>query len=196
MDRETGDRNILDKFAEDFCRVVDKYAKYIVVSGFVAIAHGRSRGTVDIDMIIERISLDKFKKMHENLVREGFECLQSSIIEDIYDYLINGDSVRYIRQGEYLPPEMDMKFAKDELDLLQLANRKKFPFTGLGIWFSDIETNIAFKEELLKSDKDMEDSRHLRIIYMDEINEEYIKEIKKMIKRLRLKEKNERQGSY
>lgn len=30
MNRETGDRNILDKFAEDFCRVVDKYVKYIV----------------------------------------------------------------------------------------------------------------------------------------------------------------------
>ena len=192
MEREVEDRNILDKFTEEFCRVIDNYVKYIVVSGFVAIAHGRNRGTIDIDMIIERISFDKFKKIHEDLVKAGFESLQSSRVEDIFDYLNKGDSVRYIRQGEYVPPEMDIKFAKDELDLFQLAHRKKLPFTGLDIWFSDIETNIAFKEELLKSDKDIEDAKHLRIIYKEEINEKYINEIKKMIKRLRLKEKNER----
>ena len=192
MEREVEDRNILDKFTEEFCRVIDNYVKYIVVSGFVAIAHGRNRGTIDIDMIIERISFDKFKKIHEDLVKAGFESLQSSRVEDIFDYLNKGDSVRYIRQGEYVPPEMDIKFAKDELDLFQLAHRKKLPFTGLDIWFSDIETNIAFKEELSKSDKDIEDAKHLRIIYKEEINEKYINEIKKMIKRLRLKEKNER----
>ena len=192
MNRETGDRNILDKFTEDFCNVVDKHVKYIVVSGFVAISHGRNRSTIDIDMIIERMVFDKFKGLHEDLVKAGFECLQSSKVEDIHDYLNQGDSVRYVREGGYLPPEMDIKFAKDELDLFQLVHRKKLPFTGLDIWFSDIETNIAFKEELLKGDKDIEDAKHLRIIYKEEINEGYIKEIKKMIRRLRLKERNER----
>ena len=192
MNRESGDRNILDKFAEDFCNVVDKHVKYIVVSGFVAICHGRSRGTIDIDMIIERISFDMFKRLHEDLVKAGFECLQSPKVEDIYDYLDKGDSVRYVREGGYLPPEMDIKFVKDELDLFQLVHRKKLPLTGLDIWFSDIETNIAFKEELLKDNKDIEDAKHLRIIYKEEINEGYIKEIKKMIKNLRLREKNER----
>ena len=192
MDRETGDRNILDKFAEDFCNVADKHVKYIVVSGFVAISHGRNRGTIDIDMIIEKISFDKFKRFHEDLVKAGFECLQSSKAEDIYDYLNKGASVRYVREGRYLPPEMDIKFAKDELDLFQLVHRKKIPLSGMDIWFSDIETNIAFKEELLKDNKDIEDAQHLRIIYKEEINEKYIKEIKRMIKKLRLREKNER----
>ena len=32
--------------------------------------------------------------------------------------------------------------------------------------------HIAFKEELLKSPKDLEDSRHLRIVYSEKINEE------------------------
>lgn len=192
MNREIDDRNVLDKFAEDFCNVVDKHVKYIVVSGFVAISHGRNRGTIDIDMIIERVSFDKFRELHADLVKNGFECLQSSKVEDIYDYLNKGDSVRYAREGRYLPPEMDIKFVKDELDLFQLAHRKKLPLTEIDIWFSDIETNIAFKEELLKNDKDIEDANHLRIIYKEEINEGYINEIKKMIKKLRLKEKNER----
>ena len=58
--------------------------------------------------------------------------------------------------------------------------------TGLDIYFSSIEMNIAFKEELLKSDKDLDDSKHLRIVYGDKINSSEIEKIKKMIRRLRL----------
>ncbi len=53
MTREIKERTILDAFAEDFVAVVEKYAKYVIVSGFVAIAHRRSRGTEDVDIIIE-----------------------------------------------------------------------------------------------------------------------------------------------
>ncbi len=67
IDREIKDRTILDIFAEDFVRVVEKHVKYIIVSGFVAIAHGRSRGTEDIDIIIERNSKDELITMHHEL---------------------------------------------------------------------------------------------------------------------------------
>lgn len=46
--------------------------------------------------------------------------------------------------------------------------------------------NIAFKEELLKSDKDIEDAKHLRIIYGDKIDEKEIEKRKKEIRKLRL----------
>ncbi len=187
MKRGVDDRNVLEEFAEEFCKVVDRHVKYIVVSGFVAISHGRSRATEDIDMILEKIPFDKFRELHSDLVKNRFECLQSSKEDDVYDYLIRGDSVRYVREGTFLPPEMELKFPKDEIDNLQLATRKKFGLTGLDIWFSSIEMNIAFKEELLKSDKDIEDAKHLRIIYEDDINESLIKEIKEKIRELRLK---------
>jgi len=187
MERKVEDKTILDKFAEDFAKVVEKHTKYIIVSGFVAIAHGRSRGTEDIDMIIEKISKEKFTLLHSGLVKAGFECMQSASPETIYDnYLIAGVSVRYTRKGEFLP-EMEVKLAKDSLDEYQLENRMKLPFTGLDVYFSSIEGNIAFKEELLKSDKDMEDARHLRIVYKGKINEKEIDKIKQEIKRLRLK---------
>ena len=187
MKRGVDDRNVLEEFAEEFCKVVDRHVKYIVVSGFVAISHGRSRATEDIDMILEKIPFDKFRELHSDLVKNRFECLQSSKEDDVYDYLIRGDSVRYVREGTFLPPEMELKFPKDEIDNLQLATRKKFGLTGLDIWFSSIEMNSAFKEELLKSDKDIEDAKHLRIIYEDDINESLIKEIKEKIRELRLK---------
>jgi len=186
MERKVYDKNILDKFVEDFCGVIEKYVRYIIVSGFVAISHGRARGTEDIDMIIEKIPLDIFFRMHKNLENAGFECIQSDKPEEIFDYLSKGDGVRYVRKNEFLP-EMEIKFVKDEIDELQLSSRQKLPLSGLDIWFSSIEMNIAFKEELLKSDKDIEDAKHLRIIYEDEISETLINDIKKKIKKLRLK---------
>ncbi len=189
MKREIDDKTILDKFIEDFVRVIEKHAKYIVVSGFVAIAHGRSRGTEDIDMIIEKISKTKFVEMHNDLNNFGFDCMQSDNPGIIFnDYLENGDSIRYVRKSEgYFPPEVELKFAKDEIDEEQLKTRKKLPLTGLDIYFSSIEMNIAFKEELLKSEKDLEDANHLRIIYNDEINEDELEKIKKKINKLRMK---------
>ena len=116
MIREIKNRTILDEFTEAFVNVVEKHVEYIIVSEFVAIAHGRSRGTEDIDMIIEWIEKDKFLKLHNDLENAGFECMQSASGEIIYDdYLIDNLSVRYIKKGNFLP-EMELKLAKDALD--------------------------------------------------------------------------------
>ncbi len=189
MIRGVDDRNILDKFAEEFCSIVEKHVKYIVVSGFVAISHGRKRTTEDIDMIIEKMPKEKFLLMHRELLENGFHCMQSSLEDEVYDYLKNGVSVRYTNNEEFFPPEMEVKFVKDEIDEIQIKTRKKFAFTGLDIWFSSIEMNIAFKEEYLGTDKDKEDAKHLRIIYKDTVNNEEIEKIKEMIK---IRKENER----
>lgn len=186
MKREVEERTVLDEFAADFARIVEKHAKYIIVSGFVAIAHGRSRGTEDVDMIIERISREKFRALHENLIVNGFECVQSDDPDEIYrEYLSQNDSIRYVRKGTHIP-EMELKLSKDILDEHQLRTRKKLSLTGLDLYFSSIEMNIAFKEELLKSKKDIEDARHLRIVYEGKLDEEEIKKVKGMIRKLRL----------
>ena len=186
MGRDVNDRTLLDLFVIDFTDIVKKYCKYAVVSGFVAISHGRTRGTEDIDIILEKISKDDFLKLHSNLVSAGFECVQSESSDVIYDtYLSKHDSVRYVKKGTFVP-EMELKLAKDDLDNYQLKTRKKLPLTKLDIYFSSIEMNIAFKEELLKSDKDIEDARHLRIVYSEDLDEGEIIKIKNMIKMYRL----------
>lgn len=181
------DRNILDNFCINFCKIIEKYTKYIVVSGFVAIASGRVRGTEDIDMIIEKISKDNFVKLHKELLKNKFVCMQSDDPNEIYDRYLNYKiSIRYTYKNK-LVPQMEIKFAKDELDNYQIKTRIKLPITGLDIWFSSVNMNIAFKEELLKSDKDLEDARHLRIIYENKIDETEINKIKYMIRSIRLK---------
>lgn len=191
MERRIDDKTILDKFAEDFCAVIEKHCKYIVCSGFVAIAHGRSRGTEDIDMIIERISYEKFVELHKELISAGFVAVQSDNPQSLYeDYLKKSSSIRYVWKSEgFFPPEMEVHFAKDALDDEQIKNRTKLPLTKINIYFSPIESNIAFKEEYLGTQKDLDDAKHLRIIYKGKIDESKIKEIKEKIKE---RQKNER----
>jgi hypothetical protein len=185
MKRETQDRNVLDKFAKDFVSIVERFSEYIIVSGFVAISHGRSRGTEDIDVIMRRLPESKFSGMHSTLVKSGFECMQSNDAGDVYEQLNDNQSVRYVRKGEVIP-EIELKFTRDDLDDYQLKTKKKLPLSGMDVWFSSIEVNIAFKEELLKSPKDLEDAKHLRIIYSGKIDEKEISKVKGMIRKYRL----------
>ena len=189
MERLVHEISVLAEFIDGFVRIIEKHVKYIIVSGFVAIAHGRTRGTEDIDIIIEKMKKEDFIKMHDELIKNNFECMQSSNPEEIYgSYLEDNASIRYIKKDVFFP-QMEVKFAKDALDKYQLKTRKKLPMTKLDVYFSSIEMNIAFKEELLKSDKDLEDAKHLRIVYGKDIDETEINEIKKMIRRLRLNDK-------
>jgi hypothetical protein len=185
--RSVDDKTILDEFVEAFCDIIEKHVRYFICSGFVAIAHGRTRGTEDIDMIIEKVSKEKFSKMHEDLKKGGFVCIQSDSPKVIYeDYLIRKDSVRYVSDEDgYFPPEMEIKFPKDELDEGQLKERIKLPLTDVDVYFSSIESNIAFKEEYLGTEKDLEDAKHLRIIYEDKIDKAEIDLIKEKIRRYR-----------
>jgi len=186
-DRHISDKGILNQFVSDFVTVLDRLRiSYIIVSGFVAISHGRSRGTEDVDIIIERLSSEKFSELNLGLVKAGFECLQGKNARSLFnDYLEENLSIRYVRSGAFVP-EMEVKFAKDSLDEEQLKNKVRLPLTGLPFWFSSIETNIAFKEELLKSEKDLEDARHLRVIYSEKLNKIEIKRLKKLIQKYRL----------
>ncbi len=186
-DRRVSDKGILNNFVSDFVKVLDTLnINYIIVSGFVAISHGRSRGTEDVDIIIEKLSSKKFDDLNSGLIKANFECLQGKDASSLFEDYLNEDlSIRYVRKDSFVP-EMEVKFAKDALDENQLKNKVKLPLTGLPFWFSSIETNIAFKEELLKSEKDLEDARHLRVIYSEKINENEINKIKKLIHKYRL----------
>ena len=186
MGRRISDRNILDDICIKFCKILERHCRYIVVSGFVAISSGRTRGTEDIGVIVERLPYDKFGLLHKDLIKDGFVCMQGNNSKNLHeDYLRDNISIRYT-YNDLMLPEMELKFAKDELDEYQLQNKIKLKMTGLDVWFGSVNINIAFKEELLKSDKDIEDARHLRIVYAEQIDEKEINRIKQMIRRLRL----------
>ncbi|MBI4148738.1 hypothetical protein HY490_05590 [Candidatus Woesearchaeota archaeon] len=107
MNREAP-KNILDEFCTAFCQVVERHCTYIIVSGFVAIATGRTRGTEDIDMIIEKLAKDRFCKLHEDLIRHGFVAMQSDDCAELLEYLNDHTSIRYTWKDKPLP-EMEIK---------------------------------------------------------------------------------------
>jgi len=48
----------LDEFVLDFMKLLEEYADYVIVSGYVVILFGRARGTEDIDTIIRYMDKD------------------------------------------------------------------------------------------------------------------------------------------
>ena len=84
------DLDILSKFTKDFCDIVEKHTKYVIVSGFLAISSGRSRGTEDIDIIVSKLTLNEFKVLHLELSKKfSLLHLEGETIEIIYDYLLD-----------------------------------------------------------------------------------------------------------
>lgn len=73
----------VDKFVLEFVDLLKNHFRYVIVSGYVAILFGRSRGTEDIDILIEKTTKSEFF----NFVSE---------IEDRYDFLNPED-----REGLY-----------------------------------------------------------------------------------------------
>ena len=64
--------NALDKLTIDFTSILNKLEiKYVLVSGYVSILFGRSRSSEDIDIIMEKISIERFKRLWAEL---SFNC--------------------------------------------------------------------------------------------------------------------------
>lgn len=173
------DMNLLTRFTTDFCSIVEKHCPYVVVSGFLAISSGRSRGTEDIDIIIPKLSLEQFKKLHSDLtVKFSLFHLEGLALEELYVYLEEAN-VRYVYKDRLIP-NMEVKFARSVLDEDNLQKRRKIPLTGVDIYFAPIECAIAYKE-YLGSEKDLEDARHLQKVYEDEIDDKELSRYKELI---------------
>ena len=175
LDRELSD---LDKFALDFIKIIKKYSDYVIVSGYVSILLGRSRASEDIDILVEKIDRKKFKLFLKELNKNNFYCLNSKDPEDIYDYLKNKLAVRFAKNDTVIP-NMELKFLKTYFDRVTIDNKIKVSINNQEINISKLEVQVAFKEKVLKSPKDIEDARHIRNI--SNLDEELINKYKEML---------------
>ena len=174
--------NDIDKFTITFIKILEKHMDYVIVSGYVAILLGRSRSTEDVDIIIPKIDKDKLKLFYEELLKNNYWCLNSSDLEDMWDLLISKHSIRFAIEPE-VSPNFELKFSKDSYDQIALKN----PVTIIindeeKLKTSFLELQIAFKEEVLKSNKDMEDAKHLRLVAEGHLNEVLINDYKKLLR--------------
>ena len=172
--------NELDKFVFRFIDILKKYSDYVIVSGYVAILLGRNRGTEDIDIIIPKIDKQELSKLYDAIINHGFWCLNSSDINDLYELLTSKSSIRFAVEPE-VSPNVEIKFSKDAYDDMALKNPIIVKLGGEELKTSFLELQIAFKEEVLKSNKDIEDAKHIRLMAKGHLNENLINEYKRKL---------------
>ncbi len=177
----------LDLFVKDFLQILKKHADYLIVSGFVSISTGRTRGTEDVDMLVPVMSKSQFTKLFAELCEKGFWCYQSENSDEVYDYIKEMVSVRFARVKEMYPnieliPITPAKKAK----YFEFTHPQKMRVQDFEFKVPPIEFEILYKELVLAGDKDIKDAKHLRTLFSDFIKEEKFKEYGTIV-RLELK---------
>ncbi len=159
----------LDKFTLGFIIVLRKHTSYVLVSGYVSILLGRSRSSEDVDVLIPKMEKHVLGAMVSDLLRAGFYCLNTESLEDILDYLNEGLPVRFAKTNTAIP-NMELKFIKNRIQELALREKLTVDFGSDVFFISPLELQIAFKEKILKSQKDREDAEHLRMVAKDHLD--------------------------
>ena len=189
LDRELSD---LDQFALEFLNILKKYTSYVIVSGYVAILLGRARASEDIDVIIPKISFPTFQSLAQELHRKGFYCLNAENESDIYDYLKENIPIRFAKKDKIIP-NIELKQTKHRFDALALKKTILVKLPKGEMFISHLELQIAFKEAVLKSPKDREDARHLRVVAKGYIDEKMIQHYKEQLHEFFYKRESKRE---
>ena len=79
---------------------------------------------------------------------------------------------------------MEVKFSKNSYDEISLSKPVIIELGTKEIKTSQLELQIAYKEEVLKSNKDIEDAKYIRLITANQIDSELINQYKKELRRL------------
>lgn len=177
LDKELSE---LDLFTLDFIKILKKHSDYVIVSGYVSILLGRARASEDIDIIIPKMGFSKFVKFLEELKENNFYCLNEDKDKDIFKQISQKFAVRFAKNNTVIP-NIELKFSKNKIDKITLENSIKVCIREKELIISNLELQIAFKENVLKSPKDIEDAKHLRIIAQNHLNKEIIKKYEVML---------------
>ena len=172
----------LDKLVLDFINILKNHADYVIISGYVSIILGRARATEDIDLFIKKIDKNKFLKLYEDLIKNSYWCLNSDSPEEIYDYLIDNLAVRFAKKDETIP-NFEVKFPKTKIDEETFKDCIAVKMPEGSIKISSLEIQIAFKKYYLKSDKDLEDAKHIEHIFKDKIDMEKVYKYKGILEK-------------
>ncbi len=177
IDRELSD---LDLFTLDFIKILRKYTKYVVVSGYVSILLGRARASEDIDIIIPKMDFSKFKQLLKEIKQNDFYCLNTEEDKEAYEYIRDRIAVRFAKKKTVIP-NIELKFTKNKIDDITVNNTITVKLNKEEVIISHLELQIAFKEVVLKSPKDIEDARHIRNVAKGHLDNSLIKKYEAML---------------
>jgi hypothetical protein len=168
----------LDELVLQFVNMFDKFKiKYVVISGYVAILFGRSRTTEDVDIFIEKIDFDAFRKFFNEVEANGFWLINGDGKEEAFDILNESLSIRIAKKNEAIP-NFEIKFAKKGTDFISLNQPLEVIVNNKHLNISPFEVQIPFKI-WLGSDKDIEDAAHVYELFKDKLNRDLMHNIAK-----------------
>lgn len=173
--------NSLDKFALDFTSALNELGiKHVIISGYVAILFGRNRASEDIDVIIENLSIGKFRQLWA-LLNNKFECINTEHANDAYEnYLKTKHAIRFSYKGEFIP-NVEVKLPKTELDQWTLQKRKKVILNKKPLFISPLELQISFKL-FLGSEKDIEDAKYIYSLFKGKLDSCLLEDFNRKLK--------------
>lgn len=161
-------QNELDRFVNDCIAVVKRHLRYVIVSGYVVIVLGRSRGTEDVDMLIEPVDKARFKDFYDDALRSGFEFLNPEDADGLHEMLEERTCIRMSRKGMFIP-NLEIKYAREPVALEALEKRESLKMGRHQLFISPIEIQIPYKLYLGGS-KDIEDAIYLWELLKDKLD--------------------------
>ena len=177
IDREMSE---LDMFALDFIRVLRRHTDYVIVSGYVSILLGRARASEDIDIIIPKMDFQRFRQLLRDIVCSDFYCLNAEDDADVFKQISSKTAVRFAKTKKVIP-NVELKFAKNKFDEMCLKDKITVKLGQNEVAISQLEMQVAFKEEVLRSPKDVEDARHVRNVAAVHLNKKLVSKYKVML---------------
>ena len=177
IDRELSE---LDRFTLDFINIIEGHVEYVLVSGYVSILLGRARVSEDVDIIIQKIDFSTFKEIFNDLKQSGFYCLNAEKDSRIYEYLKDNLAVRFAKKDKIIP-NIELKWANHKFEKLALENAIDVILPKKSLRISNLELQIAFKEVVLKSPKDMDDAEHIKEVAKDYLDDKLIRKYREML---------------
>jgi len=177
LDKELSD---LDLKVLEFSQLLEELeVDYVIVSGYVAILTGRSRGTEDVDFLISPETFDKQK--FDEILEEGYWAVDATEKSEVEERMDDDLSIRLAEEGEVIPnfelfypaTSYDRKSLEDKITVNFEAEERK-------LFISPIELQISYKL-YLGSEKDFEDALHLYTVFKDEINDQKLQKTSKQM---------------
>lgn len=174
----------LDLFVKYFLDVLKRHSEYLIVSGFVSISTGRTRGTEDVDILVPKLDKINLALLLEDLFKNKFWCYQGDTLDEIWRYLEKGDNIRFAKEGEMIPNIEFISVDKSNpAKYFELNHPQKIRIQDFAFKIPPIEFEILYKEIILAGKKDIEDARHLRVFFSEIIKKERFKEYEPIIKK-------------
>lgn len=187
MEVEVKDRTIrlnhktitqLDAFVLNFISHLERHVDYVIISGYIPILFGRTRGTEDVDIFIRNIDKETFTSFYQEVISDEFYFLNPEDENGLFEMLTERLAIRAAKKDTFIP-NIELKFIKDDVDLFTIEKRINLILNNkYHMYISPIEVEIPYKL-YLGSEKDIEDALYLWDIFKDYLDMSLIRRFMK-----------------